>query len=68
MDGGFFVFDPKVANYVQWINKPFKSGVMVRIANESKLLIYHNEGFGTYGYSLQKRELEKETLLETSAW
>jgi len=41
---------------------------MVRIANESKLLNYHNEGFGTYGYSLQKRELEKETLLETSAW
>ena len=69
INGGFFVLDPKVADYVESINEPFESGALVRLAEESELMAYHHEGFWQPMDTLrEKRELEKEALLETPPW
>ena len=69
INGGFFVLDPKVANYVESINEPFESGALVRLVNQSQLMAYHHEGFWQPMDTLrEKRELEKEALLETPPW
>jgi glucose-1-phosphate cytidylyltransferase len=69
INGGFFVLEPKVADYVVSVNEPFETGALVRLANESNLMAYHHEGFWQPMDTLrEKRELEKESLLKTPRW
>ena len=69
INGGFFVLEPKVIDFIESINEPFESGALVRLANESQLMAYHHEGFWQPMDTLrEKRELEKEALLETPPW
>jgi glucose-1-phosphate cytidylyltransferase len=69
INGGFFVLDPKVLNYINSINEPFETGALVRLSNESNLMAYHHAGFWQPMDTLrEKRELEKEASLETPAW
>ena len=69
INGGFFVLDPKVADYVESINEPFETGALVRLANESNLMAYHHEGFWQPMDTLrEKRELEIEASLQIPAW
>jgi glucose-1-phosphate cytidylyltransferase len=69
INGGFFVLDPKVAGYVESKNEPFESGALVRLVNLSQLMAYHHEGFWQPMDTLrEKKELEKEALLDTPAW
>jgi len=69
INGGFFVLDPKVAGYVESKNEPFESGALVRLVNLSQLMAYHHEGFWQPMDTLrEKKELEKEALLETPPW
>jgi glucose-1-phosphate cytidylyltransferase len=69
INGGFFVLEPKVIDFIQSVNEPFESGALVRLAKESQLMAYHHEGFWQPMDTLrEKRELEKEALLETPPW
>ena len=69
INGGFFVLDPKVAGYVESKNEPFESGALVRLVNQSQLMAYHHEGFWQPMDTLrEKKELEKDALLETPPW
>jgi len=69
INGGFFVLDPKVAGYVESNNEPFESGALVRLVNGSQLMAYNHEGFWQPMDTLrEKRELEKDALLETPPW
>jgi glucose-1-phosphate cytidylyltransferase len=69
INGGFFVLDPKVVDYVESINEPFETGALVRLSNESNLMAYHHEGFWQPMDTLrEKKELEIEASLETPAW
>ena len=69
INGGFFVLDPKVANYVKSLDEPFESGALVRLANESELIANHHEGFWQPMDTLrEKRELEKEAKLTIPPW
>ena len=69
INGGFFVLDPKVAGYVESIIEPFESGALVRLVNENQLMAYQHEGFWQPMDTLrEKKELEKEALLETPPW
>ena len=69
INGGFFVLDPKVADYVESINEPFETGALVRLSNESSLMAYHHEGFWQPMDTLrEKRDLELEASLKTPAW
>ncbi len=69
INGGFFVLDPQVADYVESIDEPFETGALVRLSNESNLMAYHHEGFWQPMDTLrEKKELEIEASLETPAW
>jgi len=45
INGGFFVLEPEVADYVKSLDEPFESGALVQLANESNLMAYHHESF-----------------------
>ena len=69
INGGFFVLEPEVADYVKSLDEPFESGALVQLANESNLMAYHHEGFWQPMDTLrEKRELERGALLEIPPW
>ena len=69
INGGFFVLEPEVADYIKSLDEPFESGALVQLANESNLMAYHHEGFWQPMDTLrEKRELERDALLEIPPW
>ena len=69
INGGFFVLEPKVNDFVESVNEPFESGALVRLAKESQLRAYHHEGFWQPMDTLrEKKELEKDAQLATPSW
>ena len=69
INGGFFVLEPKVNDFVESVNEPFESGALVRLAKESQLMAYHHEGFWQPMDTLrEKKELEKDAQLATPSW
>jgi glucose-1-phosphate cytidylyltransferase len=69
INGGFFVLEPKVKDFVESVNEPFESGALVRLAKESQLMAYHHEGFWQPMDTLrEKKELEKDARLATPPW
>jgi glucose-1-phosphate cytidylyltransferase len=69
INGGFFVLEPKVIDFIESVNEPFESGALVRLANESQLMAYHHERFWQPMDTLrEKRNLEKEALLAIPPW
>jgi glucose-1-phosphate cytidylyltransferase len=45
INGGFFVLNSKVVDYVESLQEPFETGALVKLANESNLMAYHHEGY-----------------------
>ena len=69
INGGFFVLEPQVANYVKSAVEPFESGALVRLANESNLMAYHHESFWQPMDTLrEKKELERFARLPNPPW
>jgi glucose-1-phosphate cytidylyltransferase len=69
INGGFFVLEPKVNDFVESVNEPFESGALVRLAKEAQLMAYHHEGFWQPMDTLrEKKELEKDAQLATPSW
>ena len=69
INGGFFVLEPKVNDFVESVNEPFESGALVRLAEESQLMAYHHEGFWQPMDTLrEKKVLEKDARLATPSW
>ena len=69
INGGFFVLNPEVINYIDSVDEPFETGALVRLANESHLMAYQHEGFWQPMDTLRERnELEKLALTDTPPW
>lgn len=69
INGGFFVLDPEVSNYVESIDEPFETGALVRLTNESQLMSYQHSGFWQPMDTLrEKRELEKMAVQKKPPW
>jgi glucose-1-phosphate cytidylyltransferase len=69
INGGFFVLNSKVKDYVKSIDEPFETGALVRLANESKLIAFHHKGFWQPMDTLREKNLlEAESMLTTPAW
>ena len=45
INGGFFVLEPEVANYVLGDDEPFESGALPRLVEEEQLMTYQHQGF-----------------------
>ena len=69
INGGFFVLEPQVRNYVMNLEEPFETGAMPRLVKEGQLSCYQHDGFWQPMDTLRERnELDKLAKLETPPW
>ena len=69
INGGFFVLEPEVAEYVLADSEPFESGALPRLVNKKELMAYHHDGFWQPMDTLrEKQELAKYALETPPPW
>lgn len=69
INGGFFVLEPEVKDFVDTNQEPFETGGLVRLANKVQLMAYQHSGFWQPMDTLrEKKELEKSALDSTPPW
>jgi glucose-1-phosphate cytidylyltransferase len=69
INGGFFVLEPEVKDFVDTNQEPFETGGLVRLANHVQLMAYQHSGFWQPMDTLrEKKELEKSALDSTPPW
>lgn len=69
INGGFFVLNPEVANYIHGPSEPFESGALPRLVAEKQLVSYHHDGFWQPMDTLrEKHDLEKLAVLNPPTW
>jgi glucose-1-phosphate cytidylyltransferase len=65
INGGFFVLEPEVVNFVLNDSEPFETGALPRLVDENQLMAYHHTDFWQPMDTLRERnelaELAKET-------
>lgn len=69
INGGFFILEPEVKNYIFSDDEPFETGALPRIVNERQLTSYHHHGFWQPMDTLrEKRILEEMVLNNLRPW
>ncbi len=69
INGGFFVLEPKVANYVHSKDEPFETGALPRLVSESRLNAFEHHGFWQPMDTLrEKHDLENLSLKGNPPW
>jgi glucose-1-phosphate cytidylyltransferase len=69
INGGFFVLEPSVSNYVFSDTEPFETGALPRLVEESELMSYHHSGFWQPMDTLrEKHDLEKFLFSKEIPW
>jgi glucose-1-phosphate cytidylyltransferase len=69
INGGFFVLEPSVGQYVFSTDEPFETGAMPRMVMDGQLGAFQHEGFWKPMDTLrEKHELTKYAALETPPW
>lgn len=69
INGGFFVLEPKVKEFIHGLNEPFESGAISRLVQERELVAYQHDGFWQPMDTLrEKQDLEKLALLNPPSW
>ena len=69
INGGFFVLEPQVQDYIEGLHEPFESGAISRLVKKQELVAYHHNGFWQPMDTLrEKQDLEKLALLDPPTW
>jgi glucose-1-phosphate cytidylyltransferase len=69
INGGYFVLEPEVAEYVYGDDEPFEVGALPRLAEIGQLMAYHHEGFWKPMDTLRdKVELSRLAESATPPW
>lgn len=69
INGGYFVLEPEVKDFVEKDSEPFETGAIPRMVSIQKLAAYHHEEFWQPMDTLrEKHDLEKFVLEETPPW
>lgn len=69
INGGFFVLEPEVVNYIQSESEAFESGALPRLVAENELGAFCHDGFWQPMDTLRERnELARLADLETPPW
>lgn len=69
INGGFFVLEPGVREYIMGDSEPFETGALPRLVSESQLSAFHHSEFWQPMDTLrEKQELAKLANLETPPW
>jgi len=69
INGGFFVLEPTVKDYIFDVLEPFELGAIPRLVSQAQLAAYHHEGFWYPMDTIrEKQELEKIGQLAIPSW
>jgi glucose-1-phosphate cytidylyltransferase len=69
INGGFFVIEPEVLNFIESSLEPFESGALTKLAQKSQLSAYQHYGFWQPMDTLREKiELEKIAKSPNVAW
>ena len=69
INGGFFVMEPRVADYVHSDSEPFETGALPRLVQERELMAFHHPGFWQPMDTLrEKQELSRLALKSPPPW
>jgi glucose-1-phosphate cytidylyltransferase len=69
INGGFFVLEPGVKDYILQDMEPFETGALPKLVSDSNLSAYHHEGFWQPMDTLrEKQELAKMALSGKPPW
>ena len=69
INGGFFVLEPVVAEFIHEDNEPFETGALPRMVNNKQLGVYHHDGFWKPMDTLrEKEELSKYAKTSNPPW
>jgi glucose-1-phosphate cytidylyltransferase len=69
INGGFFVLEPEVKDYILQDMEPFETGALPKLVSGSNLSAYHHEGFWQPMDTLrEKQELAKMALSGKPPW
>jgi glucose-1-phosphate cytidylyltransferase len=69
INGGFFVLEPEVTEYVQANSEPFETGALPRLVTEGQLMAFNHESFWQPMDTLrEKQELSRLAQLDLPPW
>lgn len=69
INGGFFVLEPEVANFIDGNEEPFELGALPRLVNKQELMAYQHHGFWQPMDTLrEKQELSRLALSNPPPW
>lgn len=69
INGGFFVLEPRVINYVKSLSEPFEIGALPKLASEGELMAFeHNDYWQPMDTLREKHDLEKLVGEGTPPW
>lgn len=69
INGGFFVLEPEVTNYIKGDFEPFESGALPKLTSEGQLMAYQHESFWQPMDTLrEKQDLAKFAELTPPPW
>jgi glucose-1-phosphate cytidylyltransferase len=69
INGGFFVLEPEVANFVASDMEPFESGALTKLAEANELMAYQHDGFWQPMDTLrEKQDLARLAQQPTPPW
>lgn len=69
INGGFFVLEPDVKDYILQDMEPFETGALPKLVSDTNLSAYHHEGFWQPMDTLrEKQELAKMALSGKPPW
>ncbi len=69
INGGFFVLEPQVRDYIKGVGEPFETGALPKLVANEQLAAFHHNGFWKPMDTLrEKLDLEKFAQLPTPPW
>lgn len=69
INGGFFVLEPRVKDFILQDMEPFETGALPKLVADSNLSAFHHEGFWQPMDTLrEKQELSKMAATENPPW
>lgn len=69
INGGFFILEPEVKNYITGPTDPFETGALPKLVEKKLLGVYHHEGFWKPMDTLREnQELTQHALSSNPPW
>jgi len=69
INGGFFVLEPEVVEFIKGDSEPFESGALPKLVSENQLMAFYHEDFWQPMDTLrEKQELSKLAMLSKPPW